>query len=38
MTTAITRLRPRLPEAVSDPRFVAVKAHTLEVCRPEMKA
>jgi NitT/TauT family transport system ATP-binding protein len=30
--------RPRLPEAVSDPRFVAVKAHTLEVFRREMKA
>ena len=30
--------RPRLPEAVSDPLFVAVKAHTLEVFRREMKA
>lgn len=30
--------RPRLPEAVSDPEFVRVKAHTLEVFRREMKA
>jgi NitT/TauT family transport system ATP-binding protein len=30
--------RPRLPEAVSDERFVRVKAHTLEVFRREMKA
>ena len=30
--------RPRLPEAVSDDRFVKVKAHTLEVFRREMKA
>ena len=31
-------LYPRLPEAVSDERFVKVKAHTLEVFRREMKA
>jgi len=30
--------RPRLPEAVADPEFVRVKAHTLEVFRREMKA
>lgn len=30
--------RPRLPEAVSDPEFVRVKAHTLEVFRREMNA
>jgi NitT/TauT family transport system ATP-binding protein len=30
--------RPRKPEAVSDERFVRVKAHTLEVFRREMKA
>ena len=30
--------RPRLPEAVSDERFVRVKARTLEVFRREMKA
>jgi len=30
--------RPRVPEAVSDERFVKVKAHTLEVFRREMKA
>ena len=30
--------RPRLPEAVSDERFVRVKAHTLDVFRREMKA
>ena len=30
--------RPRLPEAVADPEFVRVKAHTLEVFRREMAA
>jgi NitT/TauT family transport system ATP-binding protein len=30
--------RPRTPEAVSDPEFVRVKAHTLEVFRREMAA
>lgn len=30
--------RPRHPEAVSDPEFVRVKAHTLDVFRREMKA
>lgn len=30
--------RPRTPESVSDPRFVAVKAHTLEVFRRETRA
>ena len=30
--------RPRLPEAVADPEFVRVKAHTLEVFRREMNA
>ena len=30
--------RPRLPEAVADPDFVRVKAHTLEVFRREMNA
>jgi NitT/TauT family transport system ATP-binding protein len=30
--------RPRLPEAVADPDFVRVKAHTLEVFRREMAA
>lgn len=30
--------RPRTPEAVSDPEFVRVKAHTLEVFRREMQA
>jgi len=30
--------RPRLPEAVADPEFVRVKAHTLDVFRREMKA
>ncbi|RZL10432.1 MAG: ABC transporter ATP-binding protein [Rubrivivax sp.] len=30
--------RPRHPESVSDPEFVRVKAHTLEVFRREMKA
>ena len=30
--------RPRQPEAVADPEFVRVKAHTLEVFRREMKA
>jgi NitT/TauT family transport system ATP-binding protein len=30
--------RPRAPEAVSDPLFVQVKAHTLEVFRREMNA
>lgn len=30
--------RPRLPETMSDPEFVRVKAHTLEVFRREMKA
>jgi len=30
--------RPRQPEAVSDPEFVRVKAHTLDVFRREMKA
>lgn len=30
--------RPRTPEDVSDPRFVKVKAHTLEVFRREMQA
>jgi len=30
--------RPRAPEAVSDDRFVKVKAHTLEVFRREMAA
>ena len=29
--------RPRLPEAVADPAFVRVKAHTLEVFRREMR-
>ncbi len=33
-----TMPRPRLPEAVSDPEFVRVKAHTLEVFRREMNA
>ncbi|MBT9596987.1 MAG: ABC transporter ATP-binding protein [Vitreoscilla sp.] len=30
--------RPRAPEAVADPEFVRVKAHTLEVFRREMNA
>ncbi|MEO8298075.1 MAG: ABC transporter ATP-binding protein [Burkholderiales bacterium] len=30
--------RPRSPESVSDPEFVRVKAHTLEVFRREMNA
>ncbi|TAK74750.1 MAG: ABC transporter ATP-binding protein [Aquabacterium sp.] len=30
--------RPRLPEAMSDPEFIRVKAHTLEVFKREMKA
>lgn len=30
--------RPRRPESVSDPEFVRVKAHTLEVFRREMNA
>jgi NitT/TauT family transport system ATP-binding protein len=30
--------RPRQPEAVADPEFVRVKAHTLEVFRREMAA
>jgi NitT/TauT family transport system ATP-binding protein len=30
--------RPRLPEAVADPEFVRIKAHTLEVFRREMAA
>ena len=30
--------RPRLPEAVADPEFVRVKAHTLDVFRREMAA
>ncbi|GAA0750517.1 ABC transporter ATP-binding protein [Ideonella azotifigens] len=33
-----TMPRPRTPEAVSDPEFVRVKAHTLEVFRREMQA
>jgi len=33
-----TMARPRTPEAVSDPEFVRVKAHTLAVFRREMNA
>ena len=33
-----TLARPRVPETMSDPEFVRVKARTLEVFRREMKA